>query len=93
MQNYKGDVARGSAVKRGGRVVFRALRSTVVIAVVAVAVAAARSGEYGWGVITRLAWAYRGEFALILVALVVWEIFFWARCKGRSAARRVRSEN
>jgi len=91
MQNEALARSRAGAVAIGSFVVGRAVRSTLVIAAVAVVVAAARSGDFRWGVVARLAWAHRGEFALIFVGLLAWELWV-ARAKRRGAAKMVRSE-
>ena len=85
MENQTGDQSRPYvSTRKTGRaaVVGRALRSTLVIAVVAVLVAAVRGGDLRWAMMVRLAWAHRGEFAMILMALVVWESWV-ARAKRR----------
>jgi hypothetical protein len=83
--------SRIGAVTTGSVVVGRAVRSTLVITAVALVVAAARSGDFRWSVTTRLAWAHRGEFALVFAGLVIWESWV-ARAKRRGVAQRVRPE-
>ena len=91
MQNEALTKLRIGGVATGFVIVGRAVRSTLVISAVAVLAAAARSGDFSWSRITRLAWAHRVEFAIILMGLVVWE--FWrARAIRRGATRMVRSE-
>ena len=92
MQNEALAKSRIGGVATGFGIVGRAVRSTLVIAAVAVVVAAARSGDFRWNVVARLAWAHRGEFALIFVGLVVWESWV-TRAKRRGAAQTVRSES
>ena len=91
MQNESLAKSRVGAVATGSFVVGRAVRSTLVISAIAVLAAAARSGDFRWSEITRLAWAHRVEFAMILMALVVWESWV-AHAKRLGAARRARSE-
>ncbi|MBC7366096.1 MAG: hypothetical protein H7343_04665 [Undibacterium sp.] len=57
--------ARGLGSKDYGLIVLRAVRSTLIIGAVAVVVAAARSGDFQWAVITRLAWSYRTLLTMI----------------------------
>ena len=86
MQNVSMAKSRVGIVTTGFVIVGRAVRSTLVIAVIAVVVAAAGSGDFRWSVIARLARAHLGEFALVFAGLVIWESWV-ARAK-----QRVRSE-
>ena len=92
VQNEALTKLRIGAVATGFVIVGRAVRSTLVFMAVAVVVAAARSGDFRWSVVARLAWAHRGEFALIFVGLVVWESWV-TRAKRRGVAQTVRSES
>ena len=91
MQNESLAKSRAGAFATGSLVVGRAVRSTLVISAVAVVTAVARSGDFRWSGMARLAWAHRGEFALVFAGLVIWESWV-ARAKRRGAARRARSE-
>ncbi len=52
---------------------WRALRSTVVIGVVAVVVSAVRSGDLRWEAIVRMAGSYRTLLVIVFLGLLVWE--------------------
>ena len=71
-------------MKEGVLAVGRALRSTLVIGVIAVMVSALRSGDFRWSVITRLAWSYRPLLTMIFIGLLIWDGWF-QRARRRGA--------
>ena len=53
---------------------LRALRSTAIIATVALLVFALREGDLRWSLISRVAATYRPLFLFVFLALLLWEL-------------------
>jgi hypothetical protein len=53
---------------------LRALRSTALIATVALLVFSLREGDFCWSHHSRVALAYRPLFAVLFLVLLVWEL-------------------
>ncbi len=53
---------------------LRALRSTAIIATVALLVLALREGDFRWSLISRVATTYRPVFGFVFLALLLWEL-------------------
>jgi hypothetical protein len=62
----------------------RALRSLIIIAVVALAISAARNGSLGWPKLAQVVVLNRTLFVMVFLGLSVWE--FWYRRAKRHHA-------
>jgi len=55
---------------------FRALRSIVIVASVALLLSSVRSGDWSWQNVVRVAVHYRTAFLAVFLGLFVWELWY-----------------
>ena len=67
------------AARRAGRAmgaVLRALRSTLVIAAVALTLFAVREGGVRWDELKRVAIGHSGLWAMVFAGVLIWDVLF-----------------